>query len=321
MYFFLDEAGDFALPASTADHRVAVAVAVAFSDSGWDTVGRKYRSFRQSLASTEVRNGEPKWHLLTNAHREAFVTLLHRDAGISVTPVTLDLSHLVGIDWLQPMLDRLSEQPSQMLYDSARAQVETLYRQARNLSRVQHLRIYCWAFCIHQALYHAILFMGHGPDGSSWNQVQICIDAVQRAAGSRETRVFQIMLLAWLAGWTRERPFMTIEGIHSSTHPFIMNYDLNGGVDLGKLVRANLTWGVSADDDGLQIADLSAGAVYAAAANPTDAEAVAIYGRLMRSSSYYGWRRGPGLFSPLTVELDAVASRYDSLSAAMRSAD
>lgn len=262
MRFFIDEAGDFAIPGTAAEHRVAVAAAVAFSDRGWESIGPKYASFRSELASVELRSGEPRWHLLTRSHREQFLGLLRHDEGVSITPVTLDLSHLVGVDWLKKMLDRLRREPSLMVYDTAKAQMETLYRQVVNLSAVQQLRIYSWAYCVHQALYHAILFLGNGPDDSSWETVRIEIDAVQRAAGAREERVFRLMLLAWLAGWSKAEPFVTIKDLHTREHPFIKNYDTNGGVDLGKLVRPNLSWGVSAQSDGLQIADLVAGAVY-----------------------------------------------------------
>lgn len=318
MHLFIDEAGDFAVPAIDSEHRVAVSVAVAFTDRCWESVRVAFGAFRSRLTPAELQRGEPRWHLLTPQHRDEFISFLKRDDGVSITPVTLDLGHLVHIDWLGPLLARLELQPSLMLHDKAKDQTQTLFQQARNLSVVQHLRIYCWAYCVYQSLYHAILFLGHGLDGPSWDTVSIEIDAVQRKTATREKQVFQIMLLAWMAGWTVSRPFALVEGIHTETHPFIRNYLLESGIDLGKLVRDNLSWGISAGSVGLQIADLVAGAVYAAASAPDDKDAVGLYGRLMKNSSFYGPRRGPGLFSPLSEELEFVSKKYDALSAAMR---
>jgi hypothetical protein len=318
MMFYIDEAGDFALPPSVAEHRVAVVAAIAFSDAAWRAVKPRYVAFRQTLPSAELRGGEPRWHLLSKENRRRFCSMLTRDNGVSLTPVTLDLSHLVGTDWLTPMLDRLAEQPGQMLFDTAKEQMAALYRQARNLSPVQHLRIYAWAYALYQALYHAILFLGHGPDRSSWDAVRIEIDAVQRAPKARETRVFQLMVLAWLAGWSRGRPFLTIEGVHTPDHPFVQKYDSPDGIDLGKLVRPNLHWGVSANNEGLQIADLTAGAVHAAASTlGSDPDILAMYALLMTRASHYGAAVGPGLFSPLAIPLPDVEAKYEPLSRVM----
>ena len=322
MFTFLDEAGDFTVPPVAGDHRVAVAAAVTVTDKGWEMLEDRFRTFCQELDPSELKDGEPKWHLLTSEHRHALTSLLDRGGGVSLTPVTLDLGQLVGRggEWRDPMLDRLKQQPDLMLYDTAKEQMQLLYRQAKNLSAVQHLRLYAWAYCLHQALYHAIAFLGHGADARSWERVRIEIDAVQRAKRSREQQVFQIMLLAWLAGWARSRPFLTIQGIHTSDHPFVQLYDTGDGIDLGKLVRSNLAWSTSHDSAGLQVADLVAGAVYAAAMAPRDRVAVKEYGALMRNGSYYGPVRGPGLFSPFSEDEGTIASKYEPLSAAMERA-
>lgn len=318
--YFIDEAGDFRVPDSPLEHRVAVASCVAFTDEGWTRADEAFKSFKTALAKVELESAEPKWHLLTPEHKRDFCELVASLSGISFTPVTLDLSHLAepNIDWLEPMLTKLDKEPELMVYETMRKQISELAKQAHNLSPVQHLRIYSWAYCLLQALYHSILFLGNGPDQSSWKKVTISIDPVQPRAGSREERVFSIMVLAWLMGWSKRQPFLTIEGLHTPEHEFVKLYDTDSGVDLGKLVRSNLRWEGSRSSAGIQFADLTAGAVYQAACELKEgSESLSNFATLMRAS-FYGPVRGPGLFSPLETPLQRIAEKYRPLSDVMR---
>jgi hypothetical protein len=320
MHYFIDEAGDFTLPDSPETHRVAVASCVAFTDAAWSVAEPRFSQFLGELDRTELDRSEPRWHLLRPEHRTTFTELLASIDGVSLTPVTLDLSHLVGIDDSgETWLTKLDHEPERMLYETMRNEIRLLGKQARNLSRVQQLRIYAWAYCLHQALYHSIIFLGHGADASSWDTVSIIIDPVQPRAGNREQRVFSLMVLAWLMGWSRDRPFITVQGIHTPEHRFMQLYDRPEGIDLGKLVRGNLHWIPSQKNLGLQIADLTASAVYTAATElKGGSESLEHFRSLMRSS-FYGPVRGPGLFSPLASPPQEAAARYEVLSDAMRS--
>lgn len=320
MHYFIDEAGDFQIPISAGEHRVAVASCVAFTDLAWRSAEAAFRDFKSTLTTKEFARGEPRWHLLTEQHRTAFCDLLASVDGLSFTPVLLDLSHLAGRDdqWLDKMLAKLDNQPDLMVYPTMKHEIRELGLQARNLSKVQHLRIYAWAYCLKQALYHSIIFLSGGPHAHSWHGVSISIDPAQPRTGSREQRVFSIMVLAWLMGWSRRDPFITVEGVHTADHPFVRLYETADGVDLGKLVRANIRWQASNVSTGIQIADLAAGAIYKAAMELTPgSESIKHYASLMRCS-FYGPARAPGLFSPLSMPPDDVAHKYDLLSNAIR---
>lgn len=318
MHIFIDEAGDFAIPASADTHRVAVAGALTFTDPAWASARSAFGEFKKQLLASESLRGEPKWHRLSPEHRQAYCRLLADVDGVAFTPVTLDLSHLASSreSWIDPFLNKLDRQPDLMVYDTAKRQIAELAKQARNLSHVQHLRVYAWAYCLFQALQHAIMFLSHGDRAASWNSLRIEIDPVQPKPLSREQRVFSLMVLAWQMGWSRTHPFSTIEGIHTADHPFVRNFEMPGGVDLGKLVRPNLHWRRSHESDGLQMVDLATAAVYDAATE-LKGEAVSLYAAIMKSSPY-GWRRGPGLFSPLMQPPDALGLKYLALSDAMK---
>lgn len=320
LHYFIDEAGDYRIPDSPAEHRVAVASCVAFTDGAWAAADEAFRLFKAELSKSELEASEPRWHLLTAEHQTAFCDLLAGLRGVSLTPVTLDLSHLAerDNDWLESMLTKLDNEPDLMKYETMRVQIRELAKQARNLSPVQHLRIHSWAYCLLQALQYSIIFLGHGSDQSSWKKVTISIDPVQPRPGSREERVFSIMVLAWLAGWSRLQPFTTVEGIHTPDHEFVKLYEMDAGVDLGKLVRGNLRWQQSQNSRGIQIADLTAAAVLQAASElKKGSTSLKNYASLMRAS-FYGPVRGPGLFSPLTEPSQKVADKYLLLSDVMR---
>ncbi len=321
MRFFIDEAGDFAIPTSARDHKVAVGMGMAVSDTTWPELASCFLSFKADLADSEIERGEPKWYRLNPTHRAQFCELVGHTDGISLTPVTLDLSHLALVppkELVEPIYARMDWNAARMVYKTARSQIELLAKQVRNLSVPQVMRIYSWANCLREALYHSILFLSVGPHRDSWNSVSIEIDPVQPKVGSREQRVFSFMVLAWLVAWSHDRPFATIEGVHTSEHPFVRNYVTEEGVSFGKLVRPNVSWPKSSESDGLQIADLAAAVVYSAASERHDNNgALSYYARLMKGS-FYGPVRGPGLFSPVDNVPSEVPDKYRVLTDVMR---
>src|SRR6266536_3139391 len=138
-------------------------------------------------------------------------------------------------------------------------------RQYRNLSINQALRIYSLSNCILEALEHAIIFLGNRGHEKVWEDVRFEIERVQVRPNSREEKVFSLMVLAWLTGWSRSRPFTLVREIHTPDHPFVRKYALSDGIDIGKLVRGRIDWVDSSESGGMQIADIGAKIVYQAA--------------------------------------------------------
>lgn len=315
MHFFIDEAGSFAIP-SSAVHEVGVAVGVGVADPGWPDLQDTFREFANELPSSARARGEPKGRLMAPEQLHRFTEILSEVDGLVVCPVTMDLGHLHAIDptdLLAPFHDRLDEAAAQMMYPTAEAQVQLLARQARNLSPEQILRIQTWSRCLYETLHHAIIFLSYGPMAESWNSVRIEIDPVQRRPRNREQQFLSIMLFAWMMAWSVRNPFVTVEGLHTPTHPFVQNFVNDDGVVLSDLIRPNLYWPASDESIGLQIADVAATIVYQAATQLTDVDgAVSRFGQLMHSSPY-GHARGPGLISPLPATDDIDADQYQPL--------
>lgn len=321
MYFYFDESGDFAIPDNPATHRAAVVMGVAVSDLIHDELRQQYRRFVASLDASECLNGEPKGSRLSYVHRKAFCEMLYGYDGISLTPVTLDLSSLSRSgekQMTEGMYQALRASAEAMLHLKGRESMLLMARQYRNLSINQALRIYSLANCIRVALEHAILFLGSRGHEKAWEDVRFEIDRVQVRPNSREEKVFSRMVLAWLAGWGRLRPFTTIRGIHTPDHLFVRKYRLPvGGIDAGKLVGNRVFWVNSSESWGVQMADIGATIVYQAAHATNDGDGlISLYASLMRKSPY-GPRRGPGLFTPLSEVPEITGAKYMLLSEAM----
>jgi hypothetical protein len=204
-----------------------------------------------------------------------------------------------------------------MLYPEAREQLVLLARQYANLSVAQSLRIYSLASCIREALEHSIIFLSSQKYEDSWNTLRFEIDRVQVKPNNREEKVFSLMVLGWLMGWSRTHPLITVKEIHTDNHPFVINYVTRNGADLGKMLYNNLHWVNSRESWGVQLADISATIVYQAASALNDEDGLVSLYRLLMRKSPYGSRRGPGLFSPLRGLSPTVFRKYSILSRAM----
>jgi hypothetical protein len=321
MFYYFDESGDFAVPKVPTIHKVAIVVGIAISDVIYDDLHKAYCQFVKKLGPSECVNGEPKGTLLSYEHKKEVCNLLANYDGVSLTPVTLDLSSLVHSN-ICSMPDRMArvlcKWADKMCCPEAREQTLLLARQCANLSVNQSLRIYSLANCIREALHHAVLFLSTRGHATAWKNLRFEIDRVQTKPNSREETVFSEMVLGWLMGWSRTKPLMTIEEIHTADHPFIKNYCTTGGVDLGKMLYGNLQWVDSRNSWGVQLADISATIVYQAASTLNDESgSISLYRLLMRKSAY-GWRRGPGLFIPLQGLSTFVSRKYVILSEAMK---
>jgi hypothetical protein len=321
MYFYFDESGDFAIPGNPTTHKAAIVMGVAVSDLIHNELCQQFHRFVASLDASECLNGEPKGSRLSYAHRRAFCEMLTGYDGIFLTPVTLDLSSLSRSgekQMTEGMYQALCASAEAMLYPEGRESMLLIARQYRNLSINQALRIYSLANCIREALEHAILFLGNRGHEKAWEDVRFEIDRVQVRPNSREEKVFSLMVLAWLAGWSRSKPFTLVREIHTPDHPFVRKYDLPDGIDVGKLVRDRVYWVDSSESWGVQMADIGATIVYQAAHATDDRDGlISLYGSLMRKSPY-GPRRGPGLFTPLSEVSEITGAKYMLLSEAMR---
>jgi hypothetical protein len=172
MYFFFDESGDFAVPEDPSIHRCAVTMGIAVSDRVLDDLRGAFARFVAALRNGELVDGEPKGRLLTYDHKKDFCDILAQyEDGISVTPVTLDLSSLSRrheVVTPDQMYQRFNQWAEKMLDSEARTQLQLLARQYRNLSVNQGLRIYSLANCIREALEAAIVFLSNRGHENSW---------------------------------------------------------------------------------------------------------------------------------------------------------
>lgn len=313
MFMYFDEAGDFQIPAQTSTHRAAVVVGISICDGSVEAARTRFGAFLARVPDSEREKGEVKGKLLSPDNAVAFCEVLEQIDGLQVTPVILDLSHLAeaGVrDLATQLRERLEFAATQMQHEAARDGWELLGRQVGNLSSPQMLRIFSLANAVRAALEHAILFQSAGDDTSSWHSIRVEVDRVQERQGSREERVFSIMVLAWLAGWSRSHPFTFINEIHTPDHPILKLYGTDQGVDIGPMLRDRIFWVDSSESWGVQMADIAASVVFQAATDLDDHRgAIGRFRHVMRSSPY-GPGRGPGLFTPLSEDPSAFAGKY-----------
>jgi hypothetical protein len=313
MKFFFDESGDFAIPAAISEHRASVVMGIAVSENIEQQLAADFDTFKRSLSRTELQNGEPKGRLLTPESANHFCDLLNQYKvldGISLTPVTLDLSSLVNSD-LSGLSHHLSEtiqhRADLCIYPEMREQVALLGRQFGNFSNPQALRILSLAWCVREALHSAIIFFSGPQHNPHWSQLEFVVDAVQTRVGAREELVFSAMVMMWLAGWSRTKPFELVQEIHTLDHPIGRLYTTADGFDLGKMLRGNVHWRNSQESWGLQIADISASIAYGAVNDLQNVNGYIPRFNKMMKASPYSRKRGPGL-----IVLDGVRDDFKS---------
>ncbi len=236
---------------------------------------------------------------------------------IIVTPVTLDLSHLAQYDhgaFMEQMTGRFSEISALARHQRLRDELDLLSRRVVNLSYAQFLRLYSIAHCIRDSLQNTIIFVPCNGDDDPWQAVRVEIDRVQVRKDAREELIMANMLLGWLTGWSRSDPFVLVDEIHTTSHPFVGRYDTPNGIDLGKIFRGNVHWVDSRESWGVQIADIAATIVYQAVKDLDDRHgAVTTCAGLMQMSRY---RSGHslGLFTPTGKKMPlAVQQKYLTL--------
>jgi hypothetical protein len=314
MKFFFDESGNFRVPQDRQDHAVGIVVGVVVPETAEAALLQRFGQFIQTLPPSAFKDGEAKGNLLDDEERHAFAKLISEATGCMVCPMILDLTSMAGRsqEICDKIVAKLKVWASQCKHETLRLEVELLARQVGNLSPEAAFRLATWAQCIKRCVADSIV--AHSGRGyySCWADVTFEIDAVQPKAASREQRVFETMLPAWVTAWCQRDPFTLIEEIHTADHPFVKQWDTADGIDLGKLFRGNVRFSSSNTSPGLQMADMASSVVRRAVAGivcPSDRSS---YGLMLKRTP-----RSPthaqGLFSFAELNESDIARRFRGL--------
>jgi hypothetical protein len=324
MLFFFDESGDFSLP-NADEHKCAVICGVVIPETVADKLQQNFEVFVSSLSKAEKVNGEPKGMLLTDKNRARFCEILSGYNKVLVTPTTLDLSissRKKTPDICDEMKANLFESAKKCTHNTMRSQIEEMGRQWGNLSINEGLRLVALTSCFWEAIEHSVIFHSGKDYHECWNNLHFVIDAVKTAKLSREEKVFTWMVLMWLTAWTKHRPLILIEEIHTPDHPFVKKYNAKKGFRLGKMLKGNIRYCNSKESWGLQIADICANIVYQAVHDLKNYNnRLPIFRMLMKNCPYGPERGGPGLIcvGELTTNRKKPSPQYRLLYQVMHS--
>ena len=234
-----------------------------------------------------------------------------------------DLTPLAQLDptaLCESIVKKLNWWAGQCRYQTMDAtKVALLAKQAGNLSVPQTLRLTATARCIMRAMEHAVIRFAGDCYRPSWSAIRFELDAVQTRPGSREQRVFETLLPAWIAGWSVKNPITLVEELHTPDHPFVKQFDRAEGIDVGTILRDNVHWRTSASNLGIQIADMVATVVSRAVHGITTPRELKDYGTVMKRAMV-GRGGDIGIFSVIDTSVEDIARRYACLLGAVRSA-
>jgi hypothetical protein len=321
MVFFFDESGDFSLP-NSGQHKCAVICGLVIPETVAENLRKDFGLFVSSLSRAEKINGEPKGSLLRDKTRVRFCEMLSTYREVLVTPTTLDLtisSRKKAVNICNEMKGELFESAKKCVYDTMELQIEELAKQWGNLSINEGLRLVALTSCFWEAIEHSVIFHSAKEYYHCWDSLSFVVDAVKTASLSREKKVFKWMVLMWLTAWSKRRPLVLIEEIHTNEHPFVRRYDTEGGFDLGKMLKGNIRYCSSKESWGLQIADICSNIVYQAVHDLNNYKnRLPIFRMLMTNCPYGPKRPGPGLVHVGDV-LRKSAPKYRLLSQVMHS--
>ena len=125
--------------------------------------------------------------------------------------------------------------------------------------------------------------------------------------------------VAVLASPGRLEPVTTIEGIHTTEHPFVKNWACPAGIDAGKMFNSNVHYVASDKSLGIQLADVTATLVRKAVIGLATASNLQNYGFMLTRTigkPYYA----AGMFFLTPHEVADIERRYkgiaDSIDAA-----
>lgn len=315
MRIFIDESGTFQIPDSVDDHRAAVVVGVVVPEVSEAALFAEFGKFSDSLGNEERKDGEPKGSRLTRASRRRFCDMLAGVRGPFIIPTTADLSELAGHGEGFParLSKSLQASAAKCIHQTLRDEITLLSNQVFNLSPTLLLKLLLYAECIQECIHHAVWLRSEPPYRDCWSTVEILIDQVHKSPNSREKQVFDFMLLSWLTAWSKKRPLILIDEIHTADHPFVQNFDTGTGIDMRRLVGNGMKWVDSASEPGIQIADIAANMVYGAVHDLKNHDnRQPDFLSLMRCCPL-STQDGPGLVTLLPSEKPSGASKYRGL--------
>ncbi len=266
MRIFIDESGSFQIPDTPDEHAAAVVVGVVVPEVSEAALFGEFAKFTASLDPTERKDGEPTGSRLSRERRRRFCDLLAGVEGAFIIPTTADLSDLAGHGEGFParLSKSLRDFVPKCVYQTMRDEVTLLSDQVHNLSPTLLLKLLLYAECIQECIHHAVVYCAEPPYRECWSRVDIVIDQVHKSPDSREKQVFDFMLLSWLTAWSKRRPLMLIDEIHTADHPFVKNFDTGTGIDMRKLIGNGMRWADSGMEPGIQVADIAANIVFGA---------------------------------------------------------
>lgn len=267
MRIFIDESGSFQVPKSADDHSAAVVVGVVVPEIREQALLEQFARFVSGLDKSERNgSGEPKGSRLSSANRARFADILGSVPGVMILPVTADLSDLAGHAEELPLhlSKSLREHAAICVHQTMRDEVLTLSRQIANLSAQEVLKLLLYTESIQECVHHAVLYLSEPPYRDCWSTVDILIDRLTKNPTGREKQVFKVMLLSWLTAWSASSPLTLIKKVHTADHPFVQRFDTEAGIDMRLLVGEGLRWVDSAQEPGVQIADIAAAITFSA---------------------------------------------------------
>jgi len=313
MLFYFDESGGF--EAQPRGHRAGIVVGVVLPESARDDVFDRFQAFLATLAQAEHDRGEPKGARLSDDSRSRFSEFVADCEDLLVVVTMLDLTPLAQLDAAtlrQSIIKKLNWWAEQCRYQTLREEVTLLAKQAGNLSVPQTLRLAATARCVMRALTHAVIRFAGDDHRPCWNTIRFELDAVQRRPGSREQTVFEMLLPAWITGWSIQEPMALIEELHTPDHPFVKQYETGEKIDFGAILRGNVHWRTSTGNPGIQIADMAATLVSQAVHGITTQRQLRDYGTLM-TQAIVPRRNDIGIFSLVESSPKDIAQRYAGL--------
>ena len=320
MKFYFDESGRFTLPNNPLQHRAAVVVGVAVSELIEDELRQGFQEFVAGLSDDEKNEGEPKGRLLKLRSRSDFCDLLAGIDGVQLTPVTLDMNVLGESPRLmaKELGEHIAGRAGLCVHESMRNALQILSKKVTELSYAQMWRLYAWANAFREALSHAVVFLSNRGHAESWNKARFEVDMVQPDKEGMENSVFRDIILGWLESWSRWKPLVCIEEIHTAEHPFVKNFDSGKGIDISKLIGGNIHFVDSGESWGVQIADIAANIVFRALHDLQNKNGgLFVFSSLMRSSPYDA-TRGAGFLGPFGEPAIDYSKKYCGLVESLR---
>ncbi len=321
MKFFLDESGDFSLPPDPESHSVGIVAGIVVPEPMQNEIFCRFRAFVDELPSSAFREGEPKGCLLDYNGRAALANLFFDLDHVLICPIMLDITSLARtgeVRTKESIVKKLRKWASLCKHETMQIEVDHLARQVDNASLPTVLRLATWARCVMRSLQDSIIRHSQTEYHPAWNELRFEIDPVRKGLG-REAQIFSKMLPAWVAGWSRNKPFTLIEEVHTANHPFIQNWDSDVGVDVGAIVRNNVNYPPSHTSIGLQMADMAATLIRKAVVGLATAPDLQNYG-LMMTKSIRSTLHAPGIFTLVEPPLEDIGIRYAGLTGAIAAA-